>query len=398
MKVLYTDHKENLFNASAGGNRTLSLLDALTANGVTVVFYTGDFSSDKQKLDAQSLSNRSFKRLGGIARAWWNEFFKGYTYKSELLKTLNSERPDIIWLKNDVKLFRYILEIKRELDVPIYLEQSEFLDIHKVQKTNRFRSFIQDRNQRFIERIFLYKLDGLGLMTKTLFKHYSQNFGLKFPLLHIPMTVDFNRFENLCNSDLKEFKPPFIAFVGVMNNIKDGVDILIEAFSRIAEDFPKHTLYLVGPWQPDTPGHLRQIKDLGLTDRAFWMKIYPRDIIPSIISKADLLVLPRPHSKQAQGGFPTKLGEYLATGNPVCATTVGEIPDYLTDNKSVFFAEPCSVASFAYAMKRALSNPEYACKVGEKGKRVAEREFNARIQAEKLMAFFEKLIESKTND
>lgn len=398
MKILYTDFRENLCNASAGGNRTLSLLDALIANGVSVVFFSGDLSSVNPKLDKQSLSNRSFKRMGGIARDWWNELFKGYSNKAEFLKTLSCERPDIIWLKNDVKLFRYIADLKRELDVPIYLEQSEFLDIHKVQKTNRIRSVIRDREQNFIEQVFLYKLNGLGLMTKTLFRHYSQHFGLKIPLLHLPMTVDFNRFENLLGSDLKDFKPPYIAFVGVMNNAKDGVDVLIEAFFKIANDFPKHTLYLVGPWQPDTPGHLKQIEELGLTNRVFWMKTYPRDIIPSIINKADLLVLPRPDSKQAQGGFPTKLGEYLATGNPVCATTVGEIPDYLTDDESVFFARPGSVDSFADAMRRALSRPDFARFVGDNGRKVAEKEFNASIQSKKLVTFFEKLIESKSND
>ncbi|HAQ71113.1 MAG TPA: hypothetical protein DCR48_09085 [Flavobacteriales bacterium] len=398
MKVLYTDFEENLFNSSAGGNRTLSLLEALTANGITVVFFSGDQSSGKSKLDDQSLSNRSYKRLGGIARTWWNELFKGYPNKAKFLKTLSSERPDIIWLKNDVKLFRYLAELKGGLDAPIYLEQSEFLDIHKVQKTNRIRSVILDREQNFIEQVFLYQLNGLGLMTKTLFRHYSQHFGLKIPLLHLPMTVDFNRFENLVGSVIKEFKSPYIAFVGVMNNAKDGVDVLIEAFFKIANDFPEHTLYLVGPWQPDTPGHLKQIEDLGLTNRVFWMKTYPRDIIPSIIKKADLLVLPRPDSKQAQGGFPTKLGEYLATGNPVCATSVGEIPDYLTDNESVFFAQPGSFDSFADAMRRALSRPDFARLVGDNGRKVAEKEFNARIQAKKLVIFFEKLIESNSND
>lgn len=398
MKVFYTDYKENLFNASAGANRTLSLLEALTANGITVVFFSGARSSLNPKLDSQNLGNRSFKRLGGISRVWWNEIFKGYLNKEEFFKTLSGESPDIIWLKNDVKLFRYIAEIKGELDIPIYLEQSEFLDIHKVQKTNWIRSVIQNKAQNYIEKVFLYKLDGLGLMTKTLFRHYSQHFGLKIPLLHLPMTVDFNRFENFLGSDLKEFKPPYVAFVGVMNNIKDGVNVLIEAFSKIASDFPKHTLYLVGPWQPDTPGHLKQIEDLGLTNRVFWMKLYPSDIIPSIINKADLLVLPRPDSKQAQGGFPTKLGEYLATGNPVCATTVGEIPDYLTDNESVFFAQPGSADSFADAMRRALSKPDFARLVGEKGKKVAEEEFNARIQAKRLKTYFENLIETKRND
>lgn len=208
------------------------------------------------------------------------------------------------------------------------------------------------------------------------------------------MTVDLGRFNGRF-MPLPEFKPPYIAFVGVMNNIKDGVDILIDAFASIEQEFPRHKLYLVGPWQPDTPDHLMQIEQLGLENRIFWMKTYPRHTIPAVLSNADLLVLPRPDSKQAQGGFPTKLGEYLATGNPVCATAVGEIPDYLEDGKSVFFSEPGAVESFANAMRRALSNPTLAKRVGTAGKKVAELEFNAAIQSKLLKNYFEELIESK---
>ena len=140
---------------------------------------------------------------------------------------------------------------------------------------------------------------------------------------------------------------------------------------------------------------LELIKSFGLEDRVFWMKEYSRDAIPSIIGNADLLVLPRPDSKQAQGGFPTKLGEYLATGKPVCATTVGELPDYLIDNESVFFAQPGSVESFADAMRRALSDPENAKRVGMNGKKVAQKEFNKDIQAKKLHQFFLELQANK---
>ena len=118
---------------------------------------------------------------------------------------------------------------------------------------------------------------------------------------------------------------------------------------------------------------------------------FSREKIPSFLQNASLLLLPRPDSKQAQGGFPTKLGEYLASGVPVCATTVGEIPNYLTNNESVFFAEPGSIDSFANAMDRALSNPELAKKVGLAGRKVAETHFNKDIQAKILYEFLQSL-------
>jgi glycosyltransferase involved in cell wall biosynthesis len=183
-----------------------------------------------------------------------------------------------------------------------------------------------------------------------------------------------------------------------MNDAKDGVSILINAFNSIKNKFPQYKVYLIGGWNYDTPTHLNLIVDFDLQERVFWMKEYDRNKIPNIICNADLLVLPRPASKQAQGGFPTKLGEYLATGNPVCATSVGEIPNYLKDNESVFFAKPGSVESFAEAMDRALSNPENAKRVGLNGRKVAEREFNKDIQAKKLYDFFKELLEERRDN
>jgi glycosyltransferase involved in cell wall biosynthesis len=204
------------------------------------------------------------------------------------------------------------------------------------------------------------------------------------------MTVDLERFEQP-QKNLKEFTSPYIAFVGVMNDAKDGVSILIKAFNTLKSKYPNHKVYLVGAWNYDTPVHLQLIKDYTLENSVFWMKEYSRNEIPNIICNADLLVLPRPDSKQAQGGFPTKLGEYLASGVPVCATTVGEIPDYLVDNESVFFAEPGSVESFAEAMDRALNDPDSAKRVGENGRKVAVKEFNKDVQAKKLYEFLREL-------
>ena len=128
-----------------------------------------------------------------------------------------------------------------------------------------------------------------------------------------------------------------------------------------------------------------------MQDKVFWKGEFSRDAIPAIIKNASVLALPRPDSKQAQGGFPTKLGEYLATGNPVCATKVGEIPDYLVDGESVFFAEPGSVNSFAEAMRKALSNAAEAEQIGKKGLEVAQKHFNKDIQSKLLYHFLSQI-------
>jgi glycosyltransferase involved in cell wall biosynthesis len=270
------------------------------------------------------------------------------------------------------------------------MELSEFPDVHLFNKGNSFQKRLANKQKLFFELVFLKKLNGLALMTKTLINHYEAFSDLKTQLLHLPMTVDLERFKRQYPK-LENFEQPYIAFIGVMNDAKDGVNVLIHAFSKIRLKFPEYKLYLIGAWNYDTPLHLELIKSLNLTDNVSWLGEYSRNDIPAILQNASLLVLPRPDSKQAQGGFPTKLGEYLASGIPVCATTVGEIPDYLVNNESIFFAEPGSIDSFANAMDRALSNAEVAHKVGIAGRNIAEAQFNKDIQAKKLYEFLQTL-------
>jgi glycosyltransferase involved in cell wall biosynthesis len=98
------------------------------------------------------------------------------------------------------------------------------------------------------------------------------------------------------------------------------------------------------------------------------------------------LALARPNSQQSEGGFPTKLGEYLASGRPVCVTDIGEISDYLVNDKSAFFAEPGSFISFSQAITKALSAADIE-KVGKEGQKIAFQIFNKDIQSKRLYDF-----------
>ncbi len=104
------------------------------------------------------------------------------------------------------------------------------------------------------------------------------------------------------------------------------------------------------------------------------------------------LLLARPANKQSEGGFPSKLGEYLSTGNPVVITNTGEISDYLEDGVSAFIAEPDSIESFSDKLEEAYKSP-ISKSIGLKGKEVAEKYFDYKIQASKLSSFFREVIE-----
>jgi glycosyltransferase involved in cell wall biosynthesis len=404
VKILILINHNPFCSSSASANRWLTLIEGLANLGVQIkLLIYGGYQTENEVINWKTFGEKNginYKYLeprlvmGFLKQRYY--IYIGFVFQrrrlSKLILQELKQYDGLVWTDSSHFGFELAVKIRKTIsELKLFLEMSEFLDIHKNNKGNILQRWQADVKQLFFEEKAYYSYDGMALMTQTLMKDY-QDFPKPQPkLMHLPMTVDLDRFK-ISPELMEEFKPPYIAFVGVMNDAKDGVSNLIKAFNSIKEKFPLHRVYLVGGWNYDTPIHMRLIKNFGLEDRVIWMKEFPRDLIPSIICNADLLVLPRPDSKQAQGGFPTKLGEYLATGKPVCATRVGEIPNYLTDNESVFFAQPGSVESFAEAMERALGDYENAVRVGANGRKVAEEYFNKDLQARKLLAFLEELV------
>lgn len=401
MKIKIILNSNPFYSASASANRWLTLIEGLSKLEVSIqLLIIGNFQSNAERDNYNRSSNVNgieIKYLTNkIVEGLWQRRFHNYIGKhlqnkfvSKKIKKELQGFDGIVWAENDLSIWKILNQIVNR-NFKLIAEMSEFLDIHNYNKGNALQRKLGDAKQIYFEQNYINTLDGFILMTKTLMQHYEQFSLLNTKLLHLPMTVDLERFDK--SQPIPEgFQQPYIAFVGVMNDAKDGVNILIESFAKIHKQFPQYKVYLVGAWNYDTPIHQKSIANYNLQNKVFWKGEFSREKIPQIIKNANLLVLPRPDSKQAQGGFPTKLGEYLATSNPVCATTVGEIPNYLTDEKSVFFAEPGSIDSFANAMQKALNNQEAAKLIGKMGCEVAKTSFNKDIQSAILYNFLKQL-------
>lgn len=303
------------------------------------------------------------------------------------IKKAYTENADVIWIAGGNAIRKSFLKNKKYIKATTMMEMSEYQQLYKQEKmlfVKKFRLWLEYRTTCRA----LYNIDVLAVMTKHLEHYYHGYTSFKTKYIHLPMTVDLSRFSDVELYDLP-YEKPYIAFTGTYTDLKDGVTILIKSFASLVEKYPTYKLYLAGYYNPDMEKQVQLIKDFGLENRVKHVGMLDKTVIPSFIKNATLLALSRPDSRQAQGGFPTKLGEYLATGNPVCVTKVGEIPDYLEDNVSAFMAEPGSVDSFADAMDRALRDIENAKRIGAYGRKVAEEHFNADIQAKRLVEFLE---------
>jgi len=204
-----------------------------------------------------------------------------------------------------------------------------------------------------------------GFITCSTFleNYYKQFTPVKVPFAKFPLFVDYNRFSQDNLPSLYDFK--YIAYCGYMGDNKDGVSILIDAFKIIAPLY-KINLVLIG-----TAGEniMQELQDNAkeLENRVVFTGHINHENMPQLLQAAEILVLSRPDNKQAEGGFPSKLGEYLATGKPVIVTKVGDIPSYIQDGINGFLAKPDSAEDFAEKIKNVLDDYENALQVGKQG-------------------------------
>ena len=391
MKILLLLEYNPFVKNGASANRFQGLVQGLRVRGVNVdvavvggVVNSTELKDYHQGVIYLSRSNRYSYWQARLNKYVFNNVHK-YIAKRRFNR-LDLTKYDYIWLTNSSTVFDVFYGSGKSVSCKTFMELNEFQDIHK--EEGHTSNFLQRVYGSKSEKSFLNvvsKVDCFAIMTKTLMEHYRKMAKPDARFVHLPMTVDLKRFQNV--PETVAYRKPYIAYTGTFNNAKDGVDVLIKSFGKIAAQYPDLHLYLAGFWHYDVPMQEKLVNELGLTDRVTYLGVLYKEQVPAFVCNADLLVLSRPDSHQAQGGFPTKLGEYLATGNPVCVTKVGEIPDYLEDNVSAFLATPGDADSFADAMDRALRNPENAKTVGLAGRRVAEKSFNLEIQSDKLCQF-----------
>ena len=263
--------------------------------------------------------------------------------------------------------------IKYRKRIKLYVENTEHPEILKV-----FPSFLQGSYMKAINQV-----DGMFVISTALKKLYEE-YGVRNVSL-LNMVVDPNRFCNLHKRDTRE---KYIAYCGSATNTKDGVDILIKAFALFCKKEKGYKLYIIGknPAFSDEVTNMKLMKEMGLNDRIVFTGEVPSDNIPQLLVDAEFLVLARPDNMQAKYGFPTKLGEYLLSGNPVVVTSVGDIPCFLHHGVSAIIARPNDAQDFCEKMLWVVNHYKEARDIGVKGREVALTKFNGIIEAKKLIA------------
>jgi glycosyltransferase involved in cell wall biosynthesis len=104
---------------------------------------------------------------------------------------------------------------------------------------------------------------------------------------------------------------------------------------------------------------------------------------------ATALLIPLFDDLYSRARFPSKMAEYLASGRPVVTADVGEVARYFRDGETAYVAPPDDVTAYAAKIGEVLEDGARAARIGAAGRRLAEQQFDYKLQGPLLYAFLE---------
>ena len=391
--IISSDHYPD---GGASANRHLAYSKGLCELGNSVTFILLGPQKDKRS----SFDIDGIKFINTFKKNPFSDLFKNHGSlisvpsipdgKNQLKKLINRGKVDLVILL-DTHLWKLLpfLNLCKRHGIKVLHERTEYPDVALK------RGLVGRLHYSLYRRFVLERINGLFVISEALKKHFEGQ--VNIPVQIINMIVDPARFQfQDCNQDIKS---RYIAYCGAMDIEKDGVDILIRAFGKALEQIHNAgdlKLILIGEVpEPNLLGKYNAlIKESNCEGRVQFTGYVNRENIPGLLNNAAALALARPKSKQAEGGFPTKLGEYLATGKPTIITNTGEIGRFLRDGENAFIAIPDNVDSFAGKIVEVFNHYQEATCIGLKGYDLVQSDFNYLQQAKRLNRFILTILKS----
>lgn len=182
---------------------------------------------------------------------------------------------------------------------------------------------------------------------------------------------------------------PAISTVAGMYRRK-GIAELIEAFARIAPDFPQAHLYLIGDG-PDRALFEEQAQTTSVTNRIHFERFQPEP--QSYLLATDIFVL-----ASHRDPSPLVIPEAREAGCAIIASNVDGIPEALDNGQSGLLVPPQDSQSLAKELIHLLSNPSQLNEWKNRASQNLEWLNVARVNQETLVIYREAIVDFTLNN
>jgi len=166
------------------------------------------------------------------------------------------------------------------------------------------------------------------------------------------------------------FKTPTILFLGALHEHK-GLGVVVEAMKYITKDIPDTRLLVIGSaWNNTYLDKVNNmIQEFSLQNNVTFLGQRENREVMEIINKTDVVVVP----EQWPSDFgPVILVEALGMGNPVVASKIGAIPEFIQDGFNGFLVDQDKPEQFANKIVLLLKHKELLKEFSENARKSSE--------------------------
>lgn len=202
------------------------------------------------------------------------------------------------------------------------------------------------------------------------YKHKSK----KCKVVRIPILVDFEKYKSL--EARNTFSDKIIFHSGSHTEEKDGFYGMLKVVGILKANYNISMQLVCTGQAPQTAKYKCLIEKFGLSSNVTFLGYISDSELLEWQSKSSLFIINKYDSFQNRYCFATKLGEYLASGKLVIATNVGEITNYLTNEKDCLLVDPGLPEIMAKEISKIYNSPAQYEAIAAKGKKVAEECFD----------------------
>ncbi|MEG0503624.1 MAG: glycosyltransferase family 4 protein [Raoultibacter sp.] len=239
----------------------------------------------------------------------------------------------------------------------------------------KFLEALPNKKQDAIKRLFK-EADVVVVLAELWKKYFTTVFNLDNVVV----------VNNGIDSELYNYKSGdgvLMAFVGNLSPEK-GVDDLLAALSIVAEGNKNFCCYFVGG------GDIPRVKgiagNLGILDNVVFTGLLSEQEVAELLRITAIMVLPSYHE-----GFPMSILEAMSAGNAIVSTSVGGIPEIVSENGGIL-VEPGDVDALANAVRCLLCSCEQTKQMGVINSKRVNSHYDIEIMHKELLGVYDNVV------
>lgn len=233
------------------------------------------------------------------------------------------------------------------------------------------------------ERVAARFLSGIVAATPTI--------AARFPARKTVVVQNFPVLEELSAPAATPYaqRPPCVAYVGGISEIR-GIKHMVEAMGLLPEGLGARLSVGGAGFVPSELGD--EVRRMPGWQRCTHLGWLGREAVARLLGEARVgLVVLHPTTNHLDS-YPVKLFEYMAAGVPVVASDFPIWRGIVERAGCGLLVDPLDARAIAKAIQHLLEHPKDAEAMGRRGREAVIREFNWSAQAEKLLAFYGKVL------